>query len=84
LPELTKEDKSIEAMNSRQMPIPQDSKYDNPIRMSISKVSCKTGNRICRLSQLMKEESLSAVMRNSQMRTRQYAKRENQVRISLN
>jgi hypothetical protein len=58
--ELTKEYKSLEAMNTREKPISRDPKFDNQIRMPNSKDSHSVENSSRQSSPLMKERIMPA------------------------
>jgi hypothetical protein len=77
----TREGKSIEAMNTRQMPQGQDSKRHNPVQMKMPKALCTHGNRIWESSQLMKEYKSIEVMNTAQMLIPQEPKAGSQTRM---
>jgi hypothetical protein len=56
------EDKPTEVMNTLQMQIPQESRFDNPVRTSTSKALCSQRNRRWQAFQLMMEDKSIEVM----------------------
>jgi hypothetical protein len=73
---------SIEAIDTTQRQIRQESEGGNPIRMSLSTIDRNNGNRISELLECMKEDKRRGVTNNIQMKIRQESKGGNSIPMS--